>query len=89
MKDQKREGPDLNGLIVHRTDETIFVPLPQEAWREIKGGCTCSYCKAHPSLIPSWDTLAIGATKAIGERRTFLETTWTVHRPELNPYRVR
>jgi hypothetical protein len=67
----------LNGIRVHRTGGTIFVPLPKESQSVIEGGCTCNYCKAHPELTPMWDTLAI-ATKARGS-----DHTWTVHYPEL------
>ncbi len=50
-----------NGKIIGRT---IFVALPQEAWRPINGDCACPYCKAHPEQTPQWDTLVIDQAKA-------------------------
>lgn len=65
----------LNGVPITRVGDTLFVPLPQLIQREIEGGCSCDFCKAHPDKIPAWDTLALAAS---GEGHT-----WTVHYPEL------
>jgi hypothetical protein len=77
-----RPRPNLNGLAIERTETTIYVPLPPEAWRSA-GSCQCSFCEAHPELEPSWDTIAIAVTPTYGT-----DTTWTVHRPEDNPYAI-
>jgi hypothetical protein len=55
------------------TTQTTFIKLPENLRRPITGGCQCPFCKAHPHLIPQWDTLASG-------RRGL---AWTVHYPEL------
>lgn len=75
---------NFNGLPVTRysskssTNETIFIPLPREAWREIEGGCACEYCKVDgKSGQAYWDTLAVSAKPSKNDR------TWTVHYPEL------
>jgi hypothetical protein len=61
---------------------TIFVPLPETAWRPIAGGCSCRYCSPNRAVVgPAWwDTLALqipGASPWHGR-------TWTVHWPELH-----
>jgi hypothetical protein len=55
-------------------DGTVFLPLPNEWQRPIKGGCQCPYCHAHPERPPMWDTLA-------GHPDT--RHTWLVHYPDL------
>ena len=37
---------------------TTFVKLPEPLRRPIEGGCSCNFCKEHPRLTPSWDTVA-------------------------------
>ena len=54
-------------------DGTVFLPLPVPLHRPIVGGCQCSYCKAHPTKTPMWDTLAGKTTK---------RHSWVVHFPE-------
>jgi hypothetical protein len=70
-----------NGLPVHRVKDTIFIPLPPEAWRKANG-CSCKVCKAD-GTDGYWDTLAVSATKEN------YETTWQVHYPELHNESVR
>lgn len=72
----------MNGLPVIRVRDTIFVPLPAELRRPIDGGCSCSYCAAHPDEIPSWDTLAISAKPKTEPTNATRDWTWTVHAPE-------
>jgi len=43
---------------VRKNSDVIFVSLPSELRRPC-GGCNCDYCKKHPELEPSWDTLAV------------------------------
>lgn len=67
----------MNGsMVIGRTDSTIFIRLPAEQQREC-GGCSCSYCKAHPEETPRWDTLAVAVDKPDGP-----DTCWTVHMPD-------
>lgn len=72
--------PKFNGLHVIRVNDTILIPLPREAWREIEGGCCCIYCSAmHASASPAyWDTLAISAKPP----SSGADTAWIVHAPE-------
>lgn len=53
-------------------DGTVLLNLPQTMWRPITGGCTCQFCKSHPDLFPSWDTLACHPDQ---------RHTWVVHNP--------
>lgn len=76
----------LNGVSVSRREGTIFVALPREAWREIAGGCSCAFCEAVPGRKAYWDTLAVSQDPPARERS---DTSWTVHRPEHNPDRLR
>ena len=63
---------EYNGIRVVRRNETIFIPLPREAW-ESCGQCDCSHCQGQEGY---WDTLAVGV------KRDENDTTWTVHAPE-------
>ena len=40
---------------------TVFIAAPVEARKDIKGGCQCPYCLAHPDKTPQWDTIAVDA----------------------------
>lgn len=81
----------MNGLRTERAEHkahgkvighTIFVALPMECWRPIQGGCGCPFCKAHPELIPHWDTLVVDAARTAKRR----DHTTTCHYPEFtNP----
>lgn len=42
---------------------SVFVALPAIAWQPIEGACGCAFCKAHPELIPQWDTMVVSADK--------------------------
>jgi hypothetical protein len=68
--DVRRSGGD------HPTT-TIYLRIPADIATPIDGGCSCDYCKAHPLLIPAWDTVAVS-----DERGGF---SWTVHYPEPRP----
>jgi len=74
----------MNGVMVKRYKETIFIPLPREQWKEIAGGCSCQYCSENPgkSNGPAyWDTLAVAKNPPKGNK---YDGTWTVHYPELH-----
>lgn len=73
---------NLHGAAIVRRNETIFVVLPRELWREIEGGCACAYCSATGrSESPAyWDTLAIAAETP----RDHNDFAWTVHWPSLH-----
>jgi hypothetical protein len=58
--------------MLEKRANTTFIKLPVNLQKEITGGCQCSYCKAHPTKTPVWDTLATDG-----------KTSWTVHYPEL------
>jgi hypothetical protein len=71
--------PDLNlqGWPVLRVWRgAVYVRIPRELARPITGGCQCDYCRAHPALVPTWDTLGV---PLLGQRGA---DTWTVHAPE-------
>jgi hypothetical protein len=80
---------NLNGVKVVRRDQTQFIVLPPELWREIPGGCGCRFCsadgKAHSPAY--WDTLAINVplpnalTIAAEDVRSYGAT---VHYPEIH-----
>jgi hypothetical protein len=61
---------------LHRSGNTLFVPLPYALRRDIEGGCDCAHCKRCPNKAPQWDTLAIDAINPA--------STWTVHYPEIS-----
>jgi len=64
----------MNGAtVIDRRDGTLYVRIPPELARPIEGGCSCSYCKAHPHQVPRWDCLAIPPD--IGGH------AWTLHYP--------
>jgi hypothetical protein len=74
----------MNGTMVKRYKDTIFLPLPRELWREIEGGCACMYCSDDNRNVGKpayWDTLAISK---LPPRDHKPDTAWTVHYPELN-----
>jgi hypothetical protein len=71
----------LNGQRVIRRANTIFVPLPQKAWRSA-GICDCDHCKGSEGF---WDTLAITENPELSKRKGWNDTTWTVHAPEFQP----
>lgn len=56
---------------------TVYVRIPAEHSTPIDGGCCCDYCKAHPALVPRWDTLAVCAERG--------DYSWTVHYPDPRP----
>jgi hypothetical protein len=69
----------LNGaaVIAHDTRAgTTYVRLPHQLQRTL-GRCDCPFCKAHPQLTPTWDTLAIPTSG----------TAWTVHMPDPHAFR--
>ena len=81
----------LSGLKVHRTEKTVFVPLPPEAWRPVgPGGCQCKTCRedggTKGSEVAFWDTLCVEKDKPAKEHS---DTTWVVHYPELHAKEVR
>lgn len=48
---------------VTRHEDTIFIPLPPDAWQPISGcRCCCKFCKEHPHLTPYYDTLTVSVT---------------------------
>ena len=65
----------LNMRIVNRTEQAIWLRLPLQLQRVIEGGCQCSWCKAHPSGVPTWDTLAV----PIAGPPTH---AWVIHAPD-------
>lgn len=66
----------LCGMRVKHENNTVFIALPAELRRPIEGGCQCVWCRRHPALTPSWDTLAVGRTDG--------GYAWTVHYPEFS-----
>lgn len=76
-------GSDLS-IEVTRYKDTIFIPLPRQAWQPCPNGqCCCDWCKAHPDCVPMWDTLVVGAK---GEKRGKWDGTTMCHYPALaNP----
>jgi hypothetical protein len=80
--EQLAEVPMISGTLITREKDTIFVPLPRALWREIDGGCACSYCSSDgKSASPAyWDTLALGKNATKGKP----DYTYTVHYPEIN-----
>jgi hypothetical protein len=67
---------ELNGALAFRRDNTIFIKLPRELWRDANG-CCCAYCSEDGKDAPAfWDTLAVAADKPT--------STWMVHMPELH-----
>lgn len=70
--------PNLQGWPVLRVWRgSVYVRIPAEYRRPIAGGCSCRYCKAHPAVVPAWDTLGIPLK---GQRNG--NDTWIVHAPE-------
>ena len=65
---------NMNAIRIDRYEDTIFIPLPKEAWRSC-GDCNCDRCRGGEGY---WDTIAVSAKKK-GYRYT-----WMVHRPELH-----
>lgn len=66
--------PQLQGFTVLRVWRgAVYLRIPAELQRETDG-CSCTYCTAHPTEVPKWDTMAV-PLKA-GER------SWTCHAPE-------
>jgi hypothetical protein len=53
---------------------TVYIRIPEALAVPIDGGCQCAYCKAHPALVPMWDTLAVPDDRN--------GHAWTVHMPE-------
>jgi hypothetical protein len=80
---------NLNGAQVTRTETTIFIALPREAWTPIAGGgCCCEYCSEDGKAAPAfWDTLAVAIEKR--HQAPVSDTAWTVHYPELHGLRQR
>lgn len=66
-------------LVIAETSDAVYVRLDESLQRPCEGGCSCDWCKSHPSSVPTWDTLAIPL-------RPFEhgDKTWTVHMP--NPH---
>lgn len=52
---------------------SVYLRLPVELQRAT-GGCDCRYCKAHPELVPCWDTLGVPLMPGA--------SSWTLHAPE-------
>ena len=82
---------NFKGVRVHRTEKTVFVPLPPEAWRPVgPGGCQCKTCRddggPKGSEVAFWDTLAVEKDKPAKDHD---DTTWVVHYPELHAKEVR
>jgi len=53
---------------------TIYLRIPAELATPIDGGCACDWCKAHPTVVPTWDCLAVSDTHG--------GHSWTVHYPD-------
>lgn len=69
----------LNGtpIIAHDTDsQVVYVRIPRNLAKPCPG-CSCPYCKTHPSEISSFDTLAVPYGSAARP-----QTAWTVHMPD-------
>jgi hypothetical protein len=67
-----------NGLtVLALTTEAVYVRLPPALARPC-GGCSCDWCKAHPDVPPTWDTLGIPLERPTNGRPW---TTWTLHCP--------
>lgn len=66
---------------------SAYLRIPQELRTPITGGCSCTYCKAHPKEVPSWDTLGIPLNQDFrnGTGISQHAHTWTVHAPEWQP----
>ena len=68
---------NFNGLKVTRVGKVTFICLPQGAWREIEGGCSCPYCtpdRKYPQPA-YWDTLSMHSEE---------DRAYTVHYPALH-----
>jgi hypothetical protein len=79
----ERQGaavPNLNSILITRTGDTIFVPLPKELWRPRTIACDCQFCKEDGSE-GYLDTLALNQN-AVGQ--PFSDLTLTVHHPALH-----
>lgn len=78
----------LNGALIKRRGNTIFVALPPHAWTPVASGgavgpdCCCKQCKA--GAAPVWDTLVISAEPPEGGR---LDYATTCHYPEFSQRR--
>jgi len=53
---------------------TVYLRIPRELATPIDGGCSCTYCTAHPDEVPRWDTLAVCDVPG--------DHSWTVHYPD-------
>ena len=74
----KNTMAQLNGMaVIKRTKDAIYMRIPTDVSTVIEWGCDCPYCKAHPDILPRWDTLAITT-----EKSKSYDATWTVHMPD-------
>jgi hypothetical protein len=55
------------------TNRATYLRIPASLQEPISGGCSCNYCRQHPTLTPMWDTLGVPQDSG---------TTWTLHAPE-------
>jgi hypothetical protein len=70
---------DLQGwqVLASTIKDAIYLRIPTTLQRPIEGGCSCSFCKAHPTATPMWDTLGIPLNE-----NGYRSRTWTLHAPE-------
>lgn len=81
--DAKKQTPatGLNGQLLRRRGNTIFIPLPPALWQQSMVGCCCQYCSSDRGRVnpaACWDTLAMSSVKTENDR------TYLVHAPELH-----
>lgn len=60
--------------VIARTDSAVYLRIPKELQRPIDK-CQCPYCKAHPEVAPTWDTLVVPVGNSTGYAST-------VHMPD-------
>jgi hypothetical protein len=78
-----RPRPNLNGLAIERTETTIYVSRCPR-----KPGDRPDPVSAHSAKrTPSWN-LRGTRSRSLSRRHYGTDTTWTVHRPEDNPYAI-
>jgi hypothetical protein len=72
----------MNGTMLTRYKDTIFVPLPISEWRIATGQCCCDVCKADGGRTASfWDTLVIAAKEP---KRGYNDYASVCHHPGLH-----
>jgi hypothetical protein len=73
----------MNGIILTRYKDTIFIPLPVSEWRLAgDGNCGCDVCKSDKgTTLAFWDTLTV-STKP--PKRGYNDFASVCHHPGLH-----